>query len=1612
MLILAVFIFIETPFGQNWLAKKITQNFSRKLNTKISFDHISFSLLNKFNLEGLLLKDQQNDTLLYAGKLQVRITDWFIFKNKTELKYVGLENSIVKLQRKDSVWNYQFIVDYFTPSSKGENNSKSGVEFDLKRLSLKNVVLTQKDEWTGQDIIAGVGDLQLNAREINPDKKNIDIASLYLTKPLFSLYTYAGKENPPQQKDAATINSPASVDSLLKWNQAGWTMNIALLKIDNGSFKNIKQSDQPLVSYFDPNDMEFSSISGKLNNLKLNKDTFSARVNDLRTEERSGFSVKSLNSDVKINPTGMFFSDLDLKTNNSTIRNYFSMSYDDMSDMADFIHNVRMRADFDNSQLNSDDIAYFAPGLNTWKKNISISGTVKGTIADLLGRNLVINAGNNTYVNGDITLSGLPDINQTFIDFKSNDTRTTYNDVVRFVPSIKGITNPDLASLGYIHFIGSFTGFMHDFVTFGTIHTNLGTIKSDLNMKLPLHKEPIYSGNIATKDFQLGRFIHNSQVGIISFSGVVKGHGSTANTLDADLKATISEFDFNGYKYHNVIANGTLKKQLFNGYASVNDSNLQATLNGLININGAKSKFDLVADVQTANLNALQLTEDEINFNGKFNLNFTGNNIDNFLGSAKITTANLARNNQRLSFDSLVLYSDYANGIRTLTVSSNEFDGTITGDFHIDDLPHAIQLFLNKYYPAYIQAPSEVITHQNFKFSLRTRNVDTLMQLIDKSLRGFNDSKIEGSLDLAQNQLQLTAEIPQFTYDNQYNFNNTNIRANGTLTQLNLNGNIQNVIVNDSISLPNANFSILAQNDSSRIRMSASANQAVSKASLNANVITYDDGVKINFDTSSFVLNSKTWTIDKGGELSFRRNTNANGEVVLHESNQQIKLRTVPSDIGNWNDLLIDLANVNIGDISPYISKDRFEGLVSGSAKIENPGPKMTADGNLNVQFFRYNEDSIGELSIHNISYDNQKDGNLKFIVANPDPVHVVHATANIYLSGDHNDNLIAVETKEYQLKFLESFLGDLFSDIRGYATGKVDIKGNFNALDFVGKAHLHDAGLKLKFTQVFYKLKDTDIELMEHELNLGSIKLIDTLTNGTATLSGSIYHDSWKNMNFDLDAKVDNKPMTLLNTTEADNNSFYGHAVGTGSMIVVGSENDMYMTIDAKSSEKDSSHIVIPPEKSKASGLSDFLVERTHGHTLKDTLAVASTHKMTFDIDLTADPHTTIEVILDEVTGDVVKGRGRGSLNIHSATGEPLTLNGNIDIEDGSYLFTFQSFFKRPFELRKGGNNYIKWNGDPDKATIHFDAQYTAENVSFAPLASFINDSRIQTLRDNVYVIVTMSGELFKPNFSFKLEFPPSSIATNDPILPYNIQQIENNPNELNKQVTYLIVFNSFAPVGGPGTSGSNASTTNSGGFGNAINELAYNTISSLLFNELNKQFSNILAQIFKDDKLKVNLTGSVYNRNLINTTSSNNFNINTGNVNLTLSRAIFNDRIVITAGSTLDIPFQNNQTTYEQKLQFLPDVTTEWLINEKGTIRATFFYRQNLDFEPGSTSTPNKNKRIGAGLAYRREFNHLGELFRKKKERKKQNTTSIPTSDTTTDQSQQEQKSSNQQE
>ena len=91
LLIIGVFFFlliaIQTSFVQNWATGIATKKLSKALGTEVRIKNISFSLFDKVNLEGTLIRDKQKDTLLYADQLRVRITDWFFLKKEADLKF-------------------------------------------------------------------------------------------------------------------------------------------------------------------------------------------------------------------------------------------------------------------------------------------------------------------------------------------------------------------------------------------------------------------------------------------------------------------------------------------------------------------------------------------------------------------------------------------------------------------------------------------------------------------------------------------------------------------------------------------------------------------------------------------------------------------------------------------------------------------------------------------------------------------------------------------------------------------------------------------------------------------------------------------------------------------------------------------------------------------------------------------------------------------------------------------------------------------------------------------------------------------------------------------------------------------------------------------------------------------------------------------------------------------------------------------------------------------------------------------------------------------------------------------------------------------------------------
>jgi hypothetical protein len=298
--------------------------------------------------------------------------------------------------------------------------------------------------------------------------------------------------------------------------------------------------------------------------------------------------------------------------------------------------------------------------------------------------------------------------------------------------------------------------------------------------------------------------------------------------------------------------------------------------------------------------------------------------------------------------------------------------------------------------------------------------------------------------------------------------------------------------------------------------------------------------------------------------------------------------------------------------------------------------------------------------------------------------------------------------------------------------------------------------------------------------------------------------------------------------------------------------------------------------------------------------------------------------------------------------------MRGRYQIEKGSYDYSFQTLIKKPFELEGGDNSYIEWNGDPYDALLNVSAKYVAQNVSLRDLVGneqnqTILDQSAQNYKGDVFVKAKVTGRLSAPRLSFNIEFPAGSPMLNNVSAQAMLSQIRSDNSEMLRQVTYLIVFRSFAPYK------EGSSTRNPGA------DLAVNTLSDILSRQMEKILTNMVQDITGDKSLNVDFSTEFYNSSMVTggtvTTATGYDRVS---FNFMLNKSYFNNRVVVNLGSNFDLDVRNTTTT---GFQFLPDVSVEFILTQNRRLRAIVFKKDNLDFI-------GRRNRAGVSLSYRKDF------------------------------------------
>ena len=1538
-LLLFCYLLLLLPWVQNKLITRVASSLSKSIGTEVKIGHVGFSLFNRLDLENILIKDEKNDTLVFSKIGKLRLTDLYFSKSSPVIRYVGLEGTRIYLNRSTPKWNYQFLLDYL---NKDSSNQKS-TSLDIKKIDLSDFRFILDDQWNGEKTELAAKNLLLNIKLFNPPNKRIVIDQLIVNKPFINLQSYEGK-NTTVQKDTNQGNfKPA------QFNPNDLNIVANEIQVINGKFL-IEYGFEKPVPYFDGAHIRMHDLNAKIYNAILLKDTITAKVN-LSVKERSGIEIKKLNTQFKLTPQIIEFAQLSLKTNNSNIGPYYAMQYKSFKkDFYNYMQNVTMKAHFENSLVSIKDIAYFAPALNNIDQKVELSFHFNGTVANFKTKDLVVNY-NNSKVKGSFSMKGLPSLRNTQIDFNNVISATNYKDLSNWLPTLKNNKEIKFEKLGTILFAGNFKGTVYDFITKGEFNTDLGYANTEIRLQFPLDKEPSYEGMLKTSHFNAGKLLDIASLGLLNFNGKIKGSSFDLNKQKTNIQGNIDSIAWNNYNYTNITTNGNIQKGAYNGSLRIKDPNINFISNIEVDFNQAKPKINAVGDLQNTNLKELGFSKNKIQLTGLLDINFDGDSIDNFMGYAKFYNGQLKGEQSVVRFDSITLQSSIEKGIKNLRLASDDINATISGKFNISHLPASIQFFMQRYLPSYIPAPSNTPDNQLFDIQIKTNYIEPFIRIFNSSFSGFNNLNLKGAINTDNKTLKFNATVP-FAQWQDMAFKGGVFKGNGNKDSIHLLVKASSYQLTDSFNFVDPIINIHTAKDKSNIQITATSNNVLQDINLAGTVNTYSDGLAIQWKPSYFLLNQKRWDINNGGEISLRKNNIFAKGVKFSQGLQELLLTSAKD-----NNLQLELNDIILGDITKlFFRYPQLEGITNGTVYLKNILDNFELSSDVNIDQFSFNNEVVGWTNL-NAAYNN-KTGIVPFSFDIPNKAYNLSAegTYNTKDSANPLDATLYLNHSKFSL--VEQFIGGVLTNLEGKADGKIHFGGRIEYPVLLGSATIQDASLKVDYTKVRYFIKEATIQFTNQGMDFGNIQLTDQL-NRKALFKGKILNEGFKHLTYDLE--MSSPKIELLNMGSADNSYFYGNAVGKAAMTIKGPEENIKMNITAD--VNDSSHLYIPNTTSKEAGSNDFILFKKYGKTAVKSADIP-TYNLLVDLDLSANNKTKIDVILDELTGDIIKAKGNGRLKIKAGNIEPLSIRGKYNIESGNYDFNFQSFIKKPFELIPEIGNYIEWAGNPYDAEIHVDARYTADRISLNELVGSANFSNaVKSYRGSVYVIAALRNKLFQPSIKFSIAFPQGNPISSDNEFSQFITRLERDENEILKQVSFLIVFNSFAPVGFSTGNSNNAYSMTS---------IGINTISQLLTKEVNKSVTHLLNKVTGDNSLRFDIGSSVYNSgNLLDPTGSgiaiNANKIDRQRVNLKLGRSFLNDKVIINVGGDLDFNVRSSTNIQNDNLQWLPDLNIEFILTRDRKLRAIVFNRNSLDINGSSLGRRNRQ---GVSISYRKDF------------------------------------------
>jgi len=1282
---------------------------------------------------------------------------------------------------------------------------------------------------------------------------------------------------------------------------------------------------------FDGFNQDYKHINLVANDFWIIGDSLNFDLKNLSCIERCGIELIKLSSKVTIAYSGIKATELLAETKYSHITNKFEMVYNGWDELADYNDKVNMIANLRGVKLDMRDIGFIAPFFKDNKQVFMIDGKMTGPVKNIKGRNLVINFGGNSRFEGNINLNGLPDINETFIDVKADNAVTNVADLEYLVGNI---LSDEYAHLGKMKFKGHYTGFYNDFVAFGQFSTNLGEISSDINMKLNQPDSlPTYSGKISLTNFDIGAILGMEKIiGRTTLQASIKGKSFDLKTHESKFNSEVKYLFVNGYNYQNVNINGLINKKIFEGKLTLNDPNAKMDFNGTIDLRTDFKKFKFKASINDADLLALKLQNTNNVFSTNIDIDFSYKNIDNNHGTIFLNDILFVTDSFNHRFKQVKAETRFDGINKLIKIQSPVFDLEMKGEFTLVDLPSNVRNIMNSMFPNYVKSANRKLGSEDFTYKLAIQNSDFFSDVFYPELRVYN-MNVEGKLNSDKNFLSMNGVISNLIYD-ELAIKNFALKLgveNGLKGQI-ITG-ADEVLYHDTSLMKD--FAMLTNIQKNRatnyIKITDSTNKI--NADIFTNIDFQNEAINMVFNPSTITYRKTIFTISDSSILSINDSNLFCHHFKLSQGGGDVLLNGF-YDFNDMHKLNIDMNNINIGLVNTFLPKldIKFGGKLNGTIVLKGVNHQNYLNTLAQIDNLTLDNDTFGNFSL-STNYSEKQQRFLGYAKSLNSKLNNFEAGGYISTAADKEMN-VNVVLEESDIRFIQPFLKDFVLINDGNVSAKCKITGTVSKPEMDGEIQLSKINFRVDYLKTTYKLNST-LTFDNDIINIKPTIVVDEFGK-TGLIDGKISHSMFTDFGLDITAsKLDH--FHLLNTKAKDNTMFYGTAFGTGTVHVSGVVNSILLETDLTTNK--GTAVYIPLVSGSESGEGSF-INFVNKDTLIKVVLTKSVEPLGFELNciIHTTPDADFELILDERTGDKIKGKGTGTVKLELTKLGNFNMYGQVVVEDGEYSFTAANIFKKKFALLRGGT--LSWNGDPMQTQMDIQGMYFLRKVSISELVSSSTTSSGTNTSDSkvpVECLLYVKGSLTSPEIKFDLNFPElqSSIGTNNLTEIQNVvRTLRSEPDLMNQQVMSLMLFGKFVPLTGNNTNSSN--TLNSG---------YATTLSGILTSQANNLFGNIIP-------------GLDFNLDYQNATD-----VTKSRTIFSASKKFYNNRLEV-------------QTSYDPQFANNANISTQYNISKDGNLKIKAYSKNTND---PIYRTPALTQ--GIGLYYRNEFDTFIELFSKQK-------------------------------